>query len=287
MFEFNNKKETIKILTEYFKDFDVNELKYYFNNSKNETIPFFLESNIFNPEDIELINLLQEHIKIATSKVFYLTTPLNLSRNPIKLSFITDSIYWEELFVIENTIFISYPYLQRVFEKIEYNEYNSVESIYLGNNKIFDLELLKKIGECLYYVIQFLNFEYWEEFICKKFDCIFEEKSKIKFLNNYSILREPNTSFIKDKITICWLPSNEIYGIFNLICSPPSYSPYWETKIIKLKYSNGEYFEINSTDPDSVNDNIFKNKLYKQYNLQSNPFAIKAKQITDSIIHNK
>jgi hypothetical protein len=141
MFKLNTKNETLNILTSYFKQFNTTELCYYLENYKGETIPKFLESNIYDPNDIELLNLLIEHLKIVISKVFYITTPYNMKRFPIKLSFRTNSIYWDELFVIEDTIFISYPYLKKIFEKIEYNEYKSVENIYINGDKIYDLEL--------------------------------------------------------------------------------------------------------------------------------------------------
>jgi hypothetical protein len=294
MFKLNSKNETLNILTSYFKQFNTTELCYYLENYKGDTIPKFLESNIYDPNDIELLNLLIEHLKIVINKVFYITTPYNMKRFPIKLSFKTNSIYWDELFVIEDTIFISYPYLKKIFEKIEYNEYKSVENIYINGDKIYDLELLKKLGESMYYIIQFLNFDYWQEFICEKYQCSFVDKSLIKFTNKYNILKEPNTSFINDKITIYWLYSGEIYTIINSIYSEDSFSPYWEKKIIKLKYSNGEYTEISddkkeedSTDTNTNTNTKNNNKNMFKFNFCSNPFVKKAKQMTDCTIHNK
>lgn len=280
MFQLNSKDETLNILTTYFKKFDSNELPYYLNINSSETIPNFLQLNIYDPEEIELINLLYEHLKIVTSKVFYLTTPFNLKRFPIKLSFITNSIYWEEIFVIEDTIFITYSYLMRIFEKIEYNEYTTVNDVYIKNNNIYDLELLKKLCESVYYIIQFLNFGIWEEYISEKNQCSFVDKSLINFKNKYTVLKEPNTSFINDKITVYWLDSGENYAVFNSICSNLSFSPYWETKVVKLKYANGQYHEILDDTNNDLN-NVFKSDS------QTNPFVFKTKQMTDCIMHNK
>jgi hypothetical protein len=251
-------------------------------------IPKFLEAHVYDPEDIELLNFLNEHLNIVIHKVFQITTPYNLKRFPIKLSFKTNSIYWDEIFVIENTIFISYPYLIKIFEKIEYNEYKSVEEVYLYNDKIYDLELMKKLGESIYYILQFLNLEYWQENICEKYNCCFVDKSKIKFKNNYNIVKKPNVSFMNGKITVYWLYSGEIYTVINSICSDISFSPYWEQKIIKLEYSDGQYTEIldDTTHFTYIdNDNNYKN--INRFKLESNPFISKAKQLTDCVIHNK
>lgn len=279
MFQLNNKNETLEILTKYFQKFNSNELGYYLNNYKGELIPEFLKSNIYDPEDIELINFLEEYLKIVIEKVFYLTTPLNVNRTPIKLSFINNLIHWDNIFVIENNIFISYNYLIKIFERIEYNDYKSVKDIYIKDDIIYDLELSKKLTEVMYYVIQFLNFENWEEYICDKYCCCFVDKSLVHFKNQYKILKEPNTSFIQDKITIYWLYSGEIYAIINSICSNLSFSPYWEKKIIKLNYLNGQYSEIlEENNNNSYNSNWF-------LNVETNPFISKAKQMTKCLIH--
>ena len=291
MFILNSKHETLNILSNYFKKFDIKELGYYLERYQGGSIPNFLESNIYEPKDIELLNLLIDHLKIVINKVFHNTTPFNLKRFPIKLSFKTSSIHWEELFVIGDTIFISYQYLIKVFEKIEYNNYNSVNDIFFEGDKIYDLELLKKLGESMYYIIQYTNLDYWEEDICEKYNCSFVDKSLINFKNPYIILKEPNTSFLDDAITIYRLHSGEIYAIINSIYSNISFSPYWEKKIIKLNYSNGQYTEISNdivqfTDNNIDDINCSKNNMHK-FNYHSNPFVSKAKQITECIIHNQ
>lgn len=286
MFQLNNKNETLNILTKYFKKFDPNDLGYYLNNYKGETIPQFLKSNIYDPENIELLNFLHEYLKIVLKKIFYITTPYNIKRGPVKLSFINDLIYWERIFVIENNIFISYDYLIKIFDKIENNDYKSVKDVYISKDKIFDLELLKKLGEAMYYIVQFLNFDYWEGLICEKYFCSFIDKSQINFKNKYKILQEPNTSFIHDKITIYWLYSGEIYALINTICSNLSFSPYWEKKVIKLKYSNGQYTEELEIDKEQIkNTENNCNKFKYSFNAETNPFVHKAKQMTNCSIY--
>ena len=286
MFELNNKNETLEILTKYFQKFDVNELGYYLDNYKGETIPKFLKLNIYDPEDIELINLLKEYLNIVISKVFYLTTPFNINRSPIKLSFVNNLIHWDEIFVIENNIFITYNYLIKIFHRVEYNEYKYVNDVYIKDYKIFDLELLKKLGEAIYYVVQFLNFKYWKEYICDKYLCCFVDKSLVHFKNQYKILKESNTSFIHDKLTVYWLYTGEIYTVINSICSNLSFSPYWEKKVIKLNYSNAQYTEVLEEEIKNIENNNKHNKIINwSSKADTNPFVIKAKQMTDCVIH--
>jgi hypothetical protein len=274
--EINSKKESINILTEYFQKFNIKELKYYLNNDCNLNIPEFLFENVVDPENIELYNLLLEHLKIVINKIFNSINSINLLNNiksPIKISFISNSIYWYDLFVIKNNIFISYPFLINVFEKIEYNEYNEMKNIYIYKNKIYDMLLLKKLSYCIYTIFQNLNQNISIEFIENKYNCKFISISNIKFINEYKIVKEPNVEFIQDKITVYWFNSNTIYGVFNSIYSNLSFTPYWENKIIKLSYENGIYTEIN---------NINLDKDIK--NLIHNPFENRSNYIIDTIL---
>lgn len=277
MFKINTKKETLDILINYYATFDISELNFYFDNLINKTIPEFLESNIYDLEEIELIDLLNEYLKIAIDKIFYITTQFNYKRMPIKLSFISDSIYWDDIFVIENTIFLSYKYLIKIFQKIENQEFKLISEIYFKNDKMFDIELLKKLCKSLCHIIQFYNLDSWKEYICDKYLCNFVDKSIIKFNKINNIIKDPNTSFINDKITIYWLLSGEIYASVNIIYSDKHFSPYWDKKIIKLKYISGLYFEI--PEENNIDDESLKN-------FDPNPFISKASQMVDCLIHN-
>ncbi len=284
---FNTKTEGIEVLSGYFRKFKTMDLNYYLENNNKLSIPVFFQSNVYDPEDVELKNLFLKHIKIVLSKVFYISSELNFNRGPIRISFVSNSIYWDNLFVIKNNIFVSLQYLTNIFELIEYNQYNDVEDVYILGEVIYDFKLLKNISKCVYSILQNLNKDEWEEFITRKFNCQIVPITNIVFKNKYNILQEPNVECMYSNIIVYWLDSNNIYGTFNSICSHDnSFSPYWEQKIIKLTYSgeNNIYTEIEcvNTDIDS-----YKNKT-KPFisNIISNPFDYKSTQITNSIIHN-
>lgn len=280
----NTKSESIKILTKYFIKFGAQELKYYLDNG-NLPIPNFFNTNVHEPEDVELKYLFLSHLAIVMKKIFNIRTELNYNGGPIKISFVSNSIHWDDLFVISNNIFVSVQYLIKVFELIEYNEYKNTNDVYIEENKIYDIKLLKNISKSIYSILQNLNQEAWNEFIVDKFGCLIIPLTNIIFKNKYTLLREPNVEYMHDKIIVYWLDSEHIYGTFNSICSyEDSFSPYWEQKIIHLSYNhkNNTYTEI-----DSLNVERYKKKTKSFVNsIIPNPFDYKSIQITNSIIHN-
>ena len=218
-------------------------------------------------------------------KKFNNVSDLNFNNGPIKISFVSNSIHWDNLFVIYNNIFVSVQYLIKIFELIEYNEYKNTNDIYIKENKIYDIQLLKNISISIYSILQNLNKEAWNEFIVKKFNCLIIPISDIIFKNKYNLLRESNIEFIQNKIVIYWFDSGHIYGTFNLICSSDnSFSPYWEQKIISLSYNkeNNTYTEFDSLDIEKYK---IKNKSFIK-NIITNPFNYESIQITNSIIDN-
>lgn len=282
---FNTKIESIGILTEYFRKFGVQELKYYLENINNLSLPFFFSTNVYEPEDIELKNIFFSHLKIVIKKIFYIRTELNYNNGPINISFVSNSIHWDDIFVIGDNIFVSVQYLIKVFELIEYNDYKNTNDVYIEGNEIYDIELLKNLSKSIYSILQNLNQEAWNELIINKFGCSIIPISNIVFKNKYNFLRESNVEYIQDKIIIYWLDSEHIYGTFNSICSYDySFSPYWEQKIIRLSYNhqNNTYTEIDSLDIEKYKT---KSKSFIK-NIITNPFNYKSIQITNSIIHN-
>ena len=112
-------------------------------------------------------------------------------------------------------------------------------------------------------ILQYLNQDAWIDLIINKFNCYFIEKSKFIFKNKYEILENPNMYFLKDKISVYWLPNGEINGVFN-------------TKnnliIIKISYIDGYFFEI---------ENIHENK----YELIPHPLIFRAEKNTNCIFY--
>jgi len=271
MLKLNNKKESLHILTNYFNKFNSCELGYYLEieNYKNISIPNFLESNIYDSEDIELLNFLESYFKFALVKLFDKKILCEIKKISVKISIVSDSIHWSNIFTIENTIFIKYKYLIDIFEKKEYNCYKSTNDIIFYSDKIYDLEFIEKIAESILYILQFLNCtdENKLENIFSNKHYSIVDKSKINFINKYNILKDPNISFIDNKIIIYWSCDNKPCTLINYIYSNLSFAPYWETKIIELNYIDGEYYEIDQ-------EIDISNEIIDKY---LNPFIIKVK----------
>lgn len=280
---FNTKIEGINILKEYFSKFNSYELGYYLEKSSNVSINEFMNLNVYEPEDIELKNLFLSHLFVVIKKIFNLTSELNYVKGPLKISFISNSIHWNNLFVIDNNIFIKYQYLIEIFERQEYNEYKSMDDVYIEDEKIYDMVLLKNISYSIYSILQNFNPDVWSEYISNKYGCIMVPIKDIKFASSYKIIQEPNVNLSQGNVPIYWLGTDNIYASFNSICSEDnSFSPYWEQKIIKLKYVNGVYIET-----EQINIIEYENKKTSFINnLISTPFENKSMQITNTIIHN-
>lgn len=276
--EFNTKIEGINILEKYFKKFNSCELSYYLEKSPKMSMNNFMNSNVYEPEDIELKNLFLSHLFIILKKIFNMTSKLNNINKPIKISFISNSIYWNNLFVISNTIFVKYQYLIEIFECIEYNEYKSMDDVYIEEDKIFDMSLLKNICNSIYSILQNLNPNIWNEYISINYGCVMVSIEDIKFSSNYKIIQESNLDLSYGKIPVYWLGDDNIYASFNSISSKyNTFCPYWEQQIIKLDYVDGVYIETKQIDN---NNNSFVNKLIPT------PFENKSIQLTNTIMYN-
>jgi len=278
---FNTKIEGINILEKYFRKFSSKELGYYLEKSSKISISEFFNLNVYSPEDVELLNLFLSHLSIVIKKIFNSNSELNYIRGPIKISFVSNSIHWKNLFVISNNIFDKYQYLVSIFDCIEYNKYKLMDDVYIEGEKIFDMSLLKDISYSIYSILQNFNPDAWNEFISDKYGCDMIPIEDIKFKSNYKIIQEPNVDFTQGKVPIYWLGPDNIYASFNSICSKDnSFSPYWKQIIIKLEYKDGYYIEINQIDINQCKNKLFINKLI------STPFENKSIQITNAIIHN-
>lgn len=238
--QFNTKSDGINILEEYFRKFKKNELGYYLENNKNMSIPYFLIENVYDPEDIELKNLFIKHLNIIIKNK---NNEINNISKLIKISFISDLIYWNNLFVIKNYIFIKYNYLIKIFENIEYNKYSNMDNILIIDNEIFDKELLNDISVSIDYILLNTNIDLWKKFINNKYNCVMIPFDDIKLKYNYKILKEPNIDYLNYKLPVYTIGEN-IYTTFNsIISSDISFCPYWEKKIIQLEFENNIYIE--------------------------------------------
>lgn len=269
-----SKTESLNRLIEYFKSIDHVDIYYYINTTSKDIISF-LESNIYDSEDIELNNFFINHLKIALQNYLKLDNNIFKIDNNIKLSFITDLIYYDDIFVIKNVIYINYLYVKRVFYNLEENRYSSMNDIYISNDNIYDNGLIKLLFKNLIFLSQNKNKDLWISHIKNnKLSCFTSNINK--FIINNDIIKNPSTSFINEEIFVFNI-NNKNYCSLNVIVSNKSYSPYYDNKV----------YEINKNNDDN-NDKYILTEVVEtedNYNIPSNLFEEIAIGITN-IVYN-
>lgn len=85
LFVFNSKEEGINALTNYFKKFNSNKLKYYLENTENLYVDDFFELNVYDYDNVELKRLFLSHLLIVFKKIFNINNYLNYVKGPYHL----------------------------------------------------------------------------------------------------------------------------------------------------------------------------------------------------------
>jgi len=278
-YEIISKEESKNNIINYFKNLDHNKLSYYINTILPTDIVNFVEENIYDEEDIELSYFLNEYIILAISKYRTLRRPIYDQNilNSIKISFITDLIYFEDIFVLDDVIYINYSYIKRVFELVEYTGYKNMDQVYIYNNKVYDKNLLKQLLKSLIYILQNKNSNTWIREIYERYRYFLIDKDEIKSIEILDkILLDINTSFLDNKIVVYEF-NNKLYCNLRMIVSNSNcnYSPYYESILFELVYN------IN----DKENYKYYLIKSDKEYSFDENPFEYHANKITNCIIY--
>jgi hypothetical protein len=264
------KNESLYKLIEYFKSIEGDNIYYYINTNSKDIISF-LESNIYDKDDIELFNMVRNHLKIAFRTFSNLVNnifKIDLNES-IKISFITDLIYYEDIFVIKDVIYINYSYIKRVFFNLEENKYSSMNEVCIHNNNIYDNELIKLLFKNLIFLSQNKNKDLWISHIIKdnNLSCFISDIDN--FIIDYDIIKNPSTSFTNDKIFIFNI-NNKNYCSLNVIVSNKSYSPYYDNKIYEINKNNNNKYELKEVE--------------EKYNIPSNLFEEIATGIINSVL---
>lgn len=322
---YNSDEESVKALEEYFMKLKRTDLVYYLEDfAKHTDMPIkeFFNSNV-QQTDINSRTILLEHYELAYENLISYN---KLKKKPIhneklieikkhiKISFITNSIYWKNVFVVKSNIFINLSYIDNVKRKISTNNYTRITQIVLSNDKIYDKELLINLTNSLCYILlnSDLMMENWNKtFYARKYELI--DMELIKFNQDYKIINIPDTfEFTLNKIVMCknnnltkllcilfkslnyltnvniaeFENSNNKYsfGVINSISSislEPTFSPYWCTIVILFEYIDGFYYELNSFNIDDMNLNLEQSQM--NYFNVSNPFVNQIENFTNEI----
>jgi len=278
-YEIISKEESKNNIINYFKNLDHTKLSYYINTNLPTDLVNFVEENIYDEEDIELSYFLNEYITLAINKYATLRRPIYDKNiiNSIKISFITDLIYFEDIFVLDDIIYINYSYIKRVFELVEYTGYKNMDQVYIYNNKVYDKNLLKRLLKSIIYILQNKNSTTWLIELSEKYRYFLIDKEEINSIEILDkILLDINTSFLDNKIIVYEI-NNKLYCNLRIIVSNSycNYSPYYENILFELIYNI-----------DDKGDNKYSLiKSDKNFQLDENPFEYHANKITNCIIY--
>jgi hypothetical protein len=256
-----SKNESLCNLINYFKSMNNEDIYYYINTSSKDIISF-LESNIYDREDIELSNFVVNHIKIALNKFLRLNNDLfNIKYDNIKISYISDLIYFEDIFIIKDVIYINYLYIKRVFYDLEENNYSSMNDVYISHDNIYDKTLIKMLFKNLIFLSQNKNTDLWINKLENTFNLL-EIIDINEFIINYPIIKNPSTLKINDKIFLFKI-NNKNYCTLKIIVSNKSYSPYYDNKIFEANKNNYNKYILTEIEENNEINNMIKINLFE------------------------
>ena len=133
------KDDAVKKLNNYFKTIEKEEIGYYI---KTENIEKYIFTNTFNFSNIlkKYIIIVNELLETNFNNELFLLNDENKKWN---ICIVKDEIFFENIFVLENIIFIRFS---KIIEIIE----NSLKNI--------NIDFLREMGSARIYTIQYYNF---------------------------------------------------------------------------------------------------------------------------------
>lgn len=213
-----------------------NEFCYYLNDPYKNILSY-----VIDPKDCELTHIICNHISIINEFINTFFAANILDIYPLKIALIDTGIFFDNVFVIDDYMYINYQNLKNIFIKIE--EYNITKksipiNMFIHNNILLNKELIKNITTGIINIIQYANINKWINYIMIKYNCnilpldilpldmfeLVEEKNKYY---------DPNYNFLNDYI-ITYNINNKIY----------TYVPYWDSSKEYNSYYDFKYYQI-------------------------------------------
>jgi hypothetical protein len=229
---YNRIIETVEILISFLKDIEKKDWINYIDIKEDEDIKDFLNENILTKDYFNL-SIIEKYLNLIKNK-------LNLNFK-VNISFVTENIYWEDIFVINNTIFIKENFYKNITNLIENNNYKKVDDILIINNKYYNKKLINLLTNSFYYINNYYNLDNYLRYNFNK-NIIFVNKDNIINLEDLCYFKDPNYYFLNNKIPI-YFNNNKFYIKLDLFISKPSFCPYYENNIFEIINFNNK-FEI-------------------------------------------
>lgn len=248
-----SKQTGLSVLKKFYQKINVQDIDYYIN-IKSYKINEYLESSIIESKDVELTNMINSYVNLCKIKFGSIQNNLLVFPPNINVCFTYDKVYWDNIFTIDNIIYCNYEYVKKIFLKTEYSDYKKVSEVYIKDNQIYDLELIKQLFSSIMYISIYNNILPWLNQITNNLGIGFLEKNNfdIKLNPNYTVYSNPNTHYL-DNFYLMVNVENKDNIIFNIIeNSKYKYDPYISNIRFELDDSrillNPKYTNI-SADP--------------------------------------
>ncbi len=243
-----SKQTGLSVLKKFYQKINVQDIDYYIN-IKSCKINEYLESSIIESKDVELTNMINSYVNLCKIKFCSIQNNLLVFPHNLNVCFTDDKVYWDNIFTIDNIIYCNYEYIKDIFLKTEYSDYKKVSEVYIKDNQIYDLELIKQLFRSITYISIYNNILPWLNQITNNLGIWFMEKNNldIKLNPNHIIYLNPNTHYL-DNFYLMTNVENKDNIIFNLIeKSNYKFNPYISSVRFELddnqilsnpKYSN-------------------------------------------------
>ncbi len=266
-YELIGKDQSINAIKNFYQKVGINYIEYYINVEISELHDYF-ENAFVEPENVELSNLIDSYITICKNKFESVSNDLLIYPSNIKVCVTKDNLYSDNIFTLEDIIFIKYELLINVFKSTEGPE--SKSKCYQGtiiNGNLYDNELLSDIFESILFISIRNNLDNWLKYFTLKFNCDILYKSNIDF--RFESLPEhylsPNTDYLYDFFILTY-SENKTYTLMDIIENTEyKYQPYIGTNAYEISIRK---------------DQMVFTKINKQINFSSNPFDDFVKKMT-------
>lgn len=262
------KQEGIRNIKNFYQKMKTDNIDYYIN-TKSLSIADYLDNTIIEPKDFELKNMLNQYLIMCKEKLSGFDNEFIKYPNNILVCMTKDKVYWDDVFTLKNIIYINYSKLVEIFYKKE-TDYNSVSEVYITENGIYDMELVKQLFKSIIYTSMYNNLDTWIKKITLQLNCDILYKNNITWESDSQInlFQNPNTDFISEFFIITY--SNDNKTLVTLDTIEPTltkYQPYITSILFEIEFKDGKLILTKANAPINFSGNPFVDFVEKIVNI--------------------
>ncbi len=267
-YNFVPKHEGIRNIKNFYQKMKVENTDYYIN-TKSLPISDYLEDSVLEPKDFELKNMLNQYLIICKDKLSGFDNEFIQYPNNILVCITKDKVFWDDIFTLKNIIYINYSKLIEIFYKKE-TDYHSVSEVYITDNGIYDMEMIKQLFKSIIYISMYKNLDSWIKKITLELNCDILYKNNINWDSDSQInlFQNPNTDFASEFFIITYSHDNKTWVTLDIIePSLTKYQPYITSALFEIEYKNGKLFLTRTNTPTNFSGNPFVDFVEKIVNI--------------------